>query len=83
MERQESKSKADILPVIPNPKATKAQGFAPRSKESVNVYPEQIPEAQGDLADRATVEIDQELQEQIMHARESVDPSRQHYKEGQ
>ncbi len=82
MEKQEAQSNAETLQVIPNPKATPAQGFEPRSKESVNVYPEQIPEAQGDLADRANVEIEQELQEQIKHARETVDPSRQHYKDG-
>ncbi|MBC7420985.1 MAG: hypothetical protein H7328_09680 [Bdellovibrio sp.] len=81
MEKQTSQSNADTLPVIPNPKATPSQGFQPRSKESINVYPEQIPEAQGDLADRANVEIDQELQENIKRARETVDPSREHYKD--
>ena len=32
-------------------------------------YPEKIPEAQGDLADRANAEIDQEIQEGILRAR--------------
>lgn len=29
------------------------------------VYPEKIPESQGDLADRADIEIEQEMQELI------------------
>ena len=82
MEKEEFQNTDNLHP-SPNPQATRSQGFEPRSKKAVNLYPEQIPEAQGDLADRATVEIDQELQEQIKRARESLDPSRQHYKESQ
>lgn len=79
MEKQESQKHADPLLRSPNPDATHADEFLTSSEETV--YPEQIREAQGDLADRANIEIDQELQENIMRARESLDPSRQHYKE--
>lgn len=41
-------------------------------KEPETKYPEKIAEAQGDLADRANIEIDQELQEQIAHARGAI-----------
>jgi len=37
-----------------------------------NSYPEQIPEAQGDLADRANIEIDQEIQEKILRVRQNI-----------
>lgn len=37
-----------------------------------NLYPEQIPEAQGDLADRANIEIDQEIQEKILRVRQNI-----------
>jgi hypothetical protein len=33
-------------------------------------YPLNVPESQGDLADRANVEIDQEIQERILQARQ-------------
>lgn len=41
-------------------------------QEPTSKYPEKIAEAQGDLADRANIEIDQELQEQIAHARGAI-----------
>ena len=81
MEKQEPQKIDENLPLINNQETNAAQGFQPRGKKSVNLYPEQIPEAQGDLADRANVEIDQELQENIKRARETLDPSREHYKE--
>ena len=37
-----------------------------------SAYEEQIPEAQGDLADRANIEIDQEIQEKIMRVRQNI-----------
>ncbi len=36
------------------------------------LYPERIPESQGDLADRAEIEIEQELQEQIFRIRQKL-----------
>jgi hypothetical protein len=36
------------------------------------VYPEQIREAQGDLADRANVEVDQEIQAAIFKVRQNL-----------
>lgn len=84
MEKQQSQFsgslKKDTLPLDPNPIAHQSQGFLSSDKEN-ELYPEQIPEAQGDLADQANIEIDQELQENIRRARQNVDPSRQHYKE--
>ena len=35
-------------------------------------YPLKISEAQGDLADRANIEIDQEIQEGILRARQKL-----------
>jgi hypothetical protein len=81
MEKQESQKNADTLLRSPNPDATHADEFKTTNEDTV--YPEQIREAQGDIADRANIEIDQELQENIMRARESSDPSRQHYKESE
>lgn len=51
------------------PEATKP---ATDKNDASNLYPEQIPEAQGDLADRANIEIDQEIQEKIMRVRQNI-----------
>jgi hypothetical protein len=61
-----------------NPKTNPQQG--PETGKH-NFYPEQIPEALGDQADQANLEIDQELQENIRRARQTIDPARNHYKE--
>ncbi|MBC7743106.1 MAG: hypothetical protein H7061_12975 [Bdellovibrionaceae bacterium] len=81
MEKQKVQNKAKTQPLIPNPNTTQAEGLRANADETETAYPEQIREAQGDLADQANIEIDQELQENILRARTSVDPSRQHYKE--
>ncbi|MBC7465054.1 MAG: hypothetical protein H7256_03605 [Bdellovibrio sp.] len=44
-------------------------------------YEEQIPEAQGDLADRANIEIDQEIQEKIMRVRQNIHTVGRNYSE--
>lgn len=44
-------------------------------------YEEQIPEAQGDLADRANIEIDQEIQEKIMRVRQNIHTVGRNYNE--
>ncbi len=36
------------------------------------VYPEKIPESQGDLADRANIEIEQEIEEKIFRVRQRL-----------
>ena len=37
-----------------------------------DIYPEKIPESQGDLADRAEIEIEQEIEEQIFRVRQRL-----------
>ncbi len=44
-------------------------------------YPLQIPEAQGDLADRTNIEMEQEAQENIRRSKMYVNPKREHFKE--
>ena len=40
--------------------------------ETDELYPEKIPESQGDLADQAEIEIEQEIQEQIFRIRQRL-----------
>lgn len=42
------------------------------STQSNELYPEKIPEPTGDLADRAEIEIEQEIQEQIFRVRQRL-----------
>lgn len=50
-----------------------AKAVTPKESSVVNTnYEEHIPEAQGDLADRANIEIDQEIQEKIMRVRQNI-----------
>ncbi len=83
MEKKDVQKNAEELPLIPNPKTTQAEGLLANANAvgPESLFPEQIPEAQGDLADQANIEIDQELQENIMRARTLIDPARDHYKE--
>ena len=53
-------------------KNTKAQTKNPTANNESELYPIHIPESQGDLADRAEIEIEQEIQQQIYEAQKAV-----------
>lgn len=61
-------SQTDNKPIV-QPAAPKA---AENKVDASTLYPEQIPEPQGDLADRANIEIDQEIEEKIMRIRQNI-----------
>jgi hypothetical protein len=53
-------------------KKTKNPPAKTSTTTEVKKYPLQIPEAQGDLADRAEIEIEQEIQAAIWQSREKL-----------
>ena len=70
MEKQKTEHESPLSKAVSNPSSTaQVESAATASNE---LYPERIPESQGDIADQAEIEIEQEIQAQIFKVRQRL-----------
>ncbi len=70
MEKIKTENESPLSKAVSNPSSTaQVESAAATSNE---LYPERIPESQGDLADQAEIEIEQEIQAQIFKVRQRL-----------
>lgn len=70
MEKQKEEKESPLKKSISSPNPAMPERSA--HSETEELYPEKIPESQGDLADQAEIEIEQEIQEQIFRIRQKL-----------